>query len=65
MMSPGRRIQLHDITQEIARDCEADTDRREGQEFTGRNVAAALGEISAMIAVLSQVVGEILQEQQA
>lgn len=48
------------ITQEIQRDMEADTARREGQAFTGANVAAALGELAGTIAGLAGVVERLV-----
>lgn len=61
-MTPARKARLLSITREIAQDCKDDTDRREGEAFTGANVAAALGETSAMIAVLANIVEEVLRD---
>lgn len=52
-----------EVVREIIADCEADVAKREGQEFTGRNVAEYFGETLAMIQALAKVVESILAKE--
>ena len=52
-----------DVLRMIARDCEEDTRMREGQAFTGQNVAAALGEICAQIAAIAEILAQHIEGQ--
>lgn len=56
----GSKMHLLWVAQEVQRDLEADMNRREGQEFNGRNVAEALGELSGTVAGLAGVVERLV-----
>lgn len=60
-MTDNRRAILKMIVDDMA----ADTERREGLPFDGRTVAAALGEISATIAGLAEIVATLLPTEEA
>lgn len=62
MIPPERRDRAIQVLQMIQTDVEADTRRREGMPFTGRNVGQALGEIAAQVGAIAKAVEMLLRE---
>lgn len=61
-MTPEKRSAAVSVMQMIQQDVESDTARREGQAFTGANVAAALGEIAAQVQAVARAVELLLTD---
>ncbi len=49
------------VLQMIQEDMKSDTKKRDGMDFNGKNVGAALGEISAAVSALAQISESILE----
>lgn len=62
MIPPERRDRAIQVMQEIQADVETDSRRRDGQEFNGRNVATALGELAAQVGAIARGVEMLLRE---
>ncbi len=56
------RARVAEILQMIEDDMYADTQKMEGQPFTGAVVAAAFGELRATIAVLAEIIRIQIEE---
>lgn len=51
-----------EMVETLRDDCALDCEARDGQAFTGANVAKALGEIEAKIAALANVIIKLLED---
>lgn len=63
MIPAEQLLRMREVAQTISADCAADTAKREGMEFTGRNVGQALGELAAQVDALARMVDTLLAEQ--
>lgn len=61
-MNTEQRDRAINVMQMIQTDVETDSRRREGMEFTGRNVSVALGEIAAQVGAIARAVELLLRE---